>query len=97
MVRPVPTLLRRQIGGTRGDVQPALALAIQLAALGHRVQLAADARFAPFVAEHAAVAAAGATAGDAEGGASAAPEHASRGCAEPAAGGAFPNGRIGGG
>lgn len=39
-------------------MQPALALALQLAALGHRVRLAADARFAPFVAQHAAAASA---------------------------------------
>jgi hypothetical protein len=44
---PTKSDTRSQIGGTRGDVQPALALSIQLASLGHRVRLAADARFAP--------------------------------------------------
>ena len=41
-----------QSGGTRGDVQPAVALGIQLKARGHIVRLAADASFADFVTSH---------------------------------------------
>eukprot|EP00877_Chromochloris_zofingiensis_P007758 jgi/Chrzof1/3235/Cz12g16290.t1 len=39
-------------GGTRGDVQPAVALGLQLAALGHHVRLAADKSFESFVKLH---------------------------------------------
>jgi UDP:flavonoid glycosyltransferase YjiC (YdhE family) len=38
-----------QSGGTRGDVQPAAALGVALAAEGARVRFAADASFRPFV------------------------------------------------
>jgi len=41
-----------QAGGTRGDVQPALALGLQLAAAGHVVRLATDSAFKAFVEEH---------------------------------------------
>lgn len=44
--------LHVQSGGTRGDVQPAVALGLQLAALGHHVRLAADKSFESFVKLH---------------------------------------------
>lgn len=41
-----------QSGGTRGDVQPATALGVALAALGAHVAMATDASFEGFVQQH---------------------------------------------
>ena len=41
-----------QAGGTRGDVQPAVALGLQLVAAGHAVRVAADTSFQDFVSQH---------------------------------------------
>jgi hypothetical protein len=49
-------------GGTRGDVSPALSLSLALAAQGHSVVIAADARLSAFVEEYAAAGAAAAAA-----------------------------------